>query len=297
VETKLRQIKIEAGLIVAISLAIVLLAPSPVMPATAYEVGSSSTPLTTEDFSSVPQSLVDQANQLAVELFGDYQEKRHNFTSQLLATYLAAKDKDVIIFFNAGGWGWDSVLDSPGWATVIDGMKAELASLGYTTLVVDHKRTSPTLNGCISELMVAAGLYPPKARDLAARVEFLTGNLPQLRVILAGESNGSEMCEGAMGLLPDNQRVYSIQLGPPFWEESTVSERSLVLRSNGDVPDSFSQGGVLTIIRANLEAMFGISQKNPGHIFFYIGAPGHFYSWQYTEVRSQVTEFLRNIWS
>ena len=259
-ENKLRQLKIGAGLIVAISLAIVLLAPSPVTPAIACEVGSSSTPLTTEDFSSVPQSLVDQADQLSVELFGDYPKKRHDFTSQLLATYLAARDKDVVIFFNAGGWGWDSVLDSPGWTTIIDGIEAELAGLGYTTLMVDHKRTNPTLNGCISELMVAAGLYPQKARDLAARVEFLTGNLPQLSVILAGESNGSGMNEGVMALMADNQQVYSIQLGPPFWEESTVSERSLVLRSNGDTPDSFSQGKVFKLLSSQKPRE--LSQRN-----------------------------------
>jgi hypothetical protein len=297
VETKLRQLKIWAGLVVVISLAIVLLAPSPVMPALACEVGNSSTLLTTDDFSSVPAPLVDQANQLSAELFGDDQEKRHNFTGQLLATYLAARDKDVVIFFNAGGWGWDSVLDSPGWTTIIDGLETELASLGYTTLVVDHKRTSPTLNGCISELMMATNVYPQKFRDLAARVEFLTGNIPQLSIILAGESNGSGMCENTMALLADNQQVYSIQMGPPFWEVSSNSERSLVLRSNGEISDSFSQGHIFTIIRANLEAMFGISQKNPGHILFYIGAPGHFYSWQQSEVHSQVTEFLRKHWS
>ena len=43
----------------------------------------------------MPQSLVDQANQLAVELFGDNQEKRHNFTSQLLATWRKQSDSDL----------------------------------------------------------------------------------------------------------------------------------------------------------------------------------------------------------
>ena len=292
---KVRRPKIGITLTVAISLAIVLLAPSPVVPAITSEVGSGGIPLIAQDFSVVPPSLVEDAAELAAELFGDDQQKGHDFISQLLATYLAAKDKDIVIIFNSGGFGWTPVEDSVQGADLAAGIKSVLVGSGYKVLFLDHFRTAETLNGYLSEFMAEAGFYP-KAEDLALRVEFLTGHIPGISVILTGHSNGSGICERVMRILRDNQQVYSVQLGPPAWNGSANSERSLVMRSNGVIPDAFSQGNLPTIIRANLEALFGIPQENPDKILFYIGAPGHDYRWQYPEVRYQITDFLNKHW-
>jgi hypothetical protein len=289
---KVRKLQIGVTLTVAVSLAIVLLTPSPVVPAEAYEVGKGDIPLSINDFSVVPQSIVDNATELATKLFGKDETKCHDFIGQLLATYLAAEDKDVVIFVNSGGWGWSSIEDFPYGHDLVTGVEAELNSLGCATLWLDHYRTAHSLNGCLSELMLAPGLYPSKAEDLAARTKFLTNHIPGIKIILAGISNGCTVCEGAIRILKDNQQVYSVQLGPPFWNRNLVLERSLILRSNGIIPDPFSQGNLFTIIRANLEAMLGISQDNPGHILLYIGAPGHDYRWQHPHVRSQIIDFL-----
>jgi hypothetical protein len=288
---RVRRLRIGVALILAISLAIVLLAPSPVVPATACQVGMD-IPLSIQDTSLVPQPLIDEADGLAAGLFGNNQQQCQEFTNQLLSMYQAAKDKDVVIISNSGGWGWSSIEAAPYGQDFITGADAELTRLGYTTLWLDFYRTAKTLNGCLSELMLAPGLYPSKARDLAWRVDFLTRHIPDIKVILTGESNGCTICSSAMHILEDNPQVYSIQLGPPFWNNNTSSERSLILRSNGIIPDAFSQGDLFTITRANLEALFGISQQYPGHILFYIGAPGHDYSWQHPGVGSQVIYFL-----
>jgi hypothetical protein len=208
---------------------------------------------------------------------------------------LAAKDKDIVIIFNSGGFGWTPVEDSVQGADLAAGIKSVLVGSGYKVLFLDHFRTAETLNGYLSEFMAEAGFYP-KAEDLALRVEFLTGHIPGISVILTGHSNGSGICERVMRMLRDNQQVYSIQLGPPAWTGSANSERSLVMRSNGVIPDAFSQGNLPTLIRANLEALFGISQENPDKILFYIGAPGHAYLWQNPEVRYQITNFLNKHW-
>ena len=291
---KVRRLKIGVSLTVVLSLAIVLLVPSPVVLATVSEVGAGGIPLSTDDFSAVPQYIVDDANTLATELFSDAEEKRQDFISQLQATYLAAKDKDIVIIFNSGGWGWTPIEASPYGLSLVSGISSELASLGYSVLFLDHLRPSGGWQVIINESVEIATRYPSKAKDLAARVRFLTRHIPDLRVIIAGESEGSLICDSVMSILKDNSKVYSIQLGPPFWDNSTVSDRSLVLRSNGVVPDAFSQGDIFAIIRANLEALFGISQDNPGKILLYIGAPGHDYRWEYPEVRSQITNFLRS---
>ncbi len=293
---KVRRLKIGVTLTVAVSLAIVLLAPSPVVPAAAYEVGSGDVPLSVNDFSVVPQSMIEDAARLATELFGNDQEKCHDFISQLLATYLVAKDKDVVIIFHSGGFGWTLIEETPEGQGFATGIESELTNSGYSALLLNYFRTAETLNGCLGEIMAEAGLYPSKAKDLALRVEFLTSHIPGIKVILAGQSNGAGICERVMRILKYNQQVYSIQLGPPFWNNCLALDRSLVLRSNGMVPDSFSQGDIFAIIRANLEAMFGISQDNSGHILLYIGAPGHDYRWEYETVRSQITDFLGKLW-
>ncbi len=292
-EAKVRRLKIGVSLTVGLSLAIVLMAPSPVVLATVSEVGTGGIPLSTDDFSAVPRYVVDDANTLATELFGNAEEKRRDFISQLQATYLAAKDKDIVVIFNSGGWGWTPIGASPYGPGLVSGIKSELASLGYTVLFLDHLRTQGGWQVIINESVEIATRYPSKAKDLAARVKFLTSNIPDLRVIITGESEGSLICASVMNILGDDPQLYSIQLGPPFWDNSTISDRSLVLRSNGVVPDAFSQGDIFAVIRANLEAIFGISQENAGKILLYIGAPGHDYRWEYPEVRSQITDFLQ----
>ncbi len=291
---KVRRLKIGIALTVAISLAIVLLAPSPVVPATAAEVGSGGVPLT-EAQPRNPE-LAEDAAVLAAELFGDNQQKSDDFISQLLATYLAARDKDIVVIFNSGGFGWTPIEDSPQGQSFVAGIESVLAGSGYRVLLLEHFRTAETLNGVLGEIMAEVDLYPSKAKDLALRVEFLTDHIPGISVILTGQSNGSAICESVMIILKGNRQVYGIQLGPSFWNDSVVSDRSLVMRSNGIVPDSISQGDMFTIIRANLEALFGISQESPGHILLYIGAPGHDYRWEYEAVRSQVTDFLNKHW-
>ena len=277
---------------IAISFAIVLSAPSPVVPANTYPVDDSGIPILIQDISDIPQPLIDDASEVATDLFGNSEEKCRDFVSQLLNIYLAAKDKDVIIIFNSGGFGWTPIVEAPDKQEFFKGIEFKVNALGYSSLLLNHFRTEKTLNGYLSEFMAEVGFYPSKAVDLATRVEFLTKHIPGIKVILAGESNGTGICERVMQILQENTQVYSIQLGPPFWSKGLLSDRSLVLRSNGKIPDTFSHGDLITIIHANIETLFGISQDNPGNILFYIGAPGHDYSWEYEEVRSQVIKYL-----
>ena len=292
--TVVRKICLGVILTVAISLAIVLLVPSPVMQATTCLIDAGrEVPLSISDLSAFPQSMIDEANALAAELFGHDREKFSDFINQLLATYLVAKDKDVVIIFNSGGLGWTTVADTREGESFIAGIEPELASMGLNPVFLNHKRTVNTFNSLAGEFMLAFGLYPPKSRDLAARVTFITDHLPNIRVILAGLSNGTVICDDVMKILKNNPRVYSIQLGPPFWNGVTSSDRSLVIRSNGTVPDSFSQGDLLAIIRANIETLLGLSQKYPGGILLYVAAPGHDYNWEYPGVQSQIIAFLQ----
>ena len=258
-------------------------------------VGTGGLPLSVTDLSKVPESVAEDATELAKELFEDYQEEYEDFVSQLLAEYVEAKDKDFVVIFNSGGWGWNFLENSPGWYSISTGIESELDKLGYSSLLLNYRRTGETLRGVIDEFVEVITDYPSKAEDLAHRVEFLTSHIPDLKVIVTGESNGSVMSDTVMSILQDNPRVYSIQTGPPFWHQNVMLDRTLVLDSNGMTPDSFSQGDVPTVLWASLKALIGLTppeEEDPGRILYFFRAPGHDYRWQYPDVYAKITDFL-----
>ena len=291
--TQVRRLKIAVTLTVVLSLAIVVLVPSSSVIGVTLRVGPEGLDLPRSDWMAVPQPVVEDATRLATELYGSHQENCNDFIDQLLATYLEARDKDFVIFFNSGGWGWNILGASAEWYSIFIGIQSELASWGYTSLLLNYQRTINTVQGYFNEAMSMIGRYPAQAKDLASRVNFLTKHIPDLRVIITGESNGTVIADSTMSILRDNPQVYSIQTGPPFWHKNVMLERTLVLQGNGIMPDYFSRGDILILICANLEALFGFSQAESGKILLYLSSPGHEYGWQYPEVYFQITSFLQ----
>lgn len=260
----------------------------------AKDVGIQEPPLTEYDQSAVPQSVIDDAVELASELIGKGQENIQNFVDQLLAMYTEVKDLDVVIVFNSGGWGWNLTDETPGWASILDGITSQLERQGYHSLVLNYRRTGNGITGCIKEFYEALARYPHKAKDLAWRVEFLTDHLPNLRIIVAGESTGTVISDKTMVILKDKAQVYSIQTGTPFWHKPTALDRTLLMNSNGRGVDTFSYGNVPAMIWATVKGWFGLTspEDNPGSILSWLKAPGHDYSWQYPGVCTEVQKFL-----
>ncbi len=288
----IRKLGILAALAAVLLLGAVPLAVSYSEVGVADEVGSGGLGLYANGLLSVPQSVADDAARLAVNLFGDTQGKYNDFVNQLVASYVEARDKDIVIVFNPGGWGWGTPARSPGWQSILDGMESELDGLGYASLLLNYRRTSETVLGRIKELVEIFADYPSKAGDLAYRVKFLTDHLPDLKVIIAGESNGSAISDSVMNILRDNPKVYSIQTGPPFWVKTAVLDRTLMLKSNGTMPDSFSSADIPTLLWANLKALFRLPPPEEGRILGFLRAPGHDYSWRYPSVAFQIDKFL-----
>lgn len=260
----------------------------------ARDIGIQEPGLPSADYSSVPQSVIDDAVALATELVGDSREKLQNLVDQLLAAYVEVKDIDVVVFFNSGGWGWNLTDETPGWASILDGIKTQLDDLGYQSLVLNYRRTSTGMKGCIKEFFEAATKYPRKAVDFARQVEFLTDHLPDLKVIVAGESTGTVISDKAMDILKDKNQIYSIQTGTPFWHKPVPLERTLLMNSNGRGIDTFSYGNIPAMIWATVKGWLGMTSPddNPGDILSWLKAPGHDYSWQYPGVCTAVSEFL-----
>jgi len=112
---KIRKLGIAVALTAIFALVIVVLAVSSSEVGVTCVVGTEGLPPPVYDLSTVPQSVVDDAVGLANELFRDGEEECSHFINQLLAMYLEAKDKDFVVVFNPGGWGWNLVEASPDW--------------------------------------------------------------------------------------------------------------------------------------------------------------------------------------
>lgn len=291
---KLGRRQVVLALAVVLPLVILVLALTTSQIGITSEIGSGGLPLSATGLSTVPPSVANDATRIAAKLVGDGQGNYNDLVNQLLGIYLEAKDKDFVVLFNPGGWGWNLVEASPGWQSIFTGIESELNNSGYTSLLLTHRRTVNTLQGRLDEIVEVITDYSSKAEDLACRVEFLTRHIPDLTVIITGESMGTVISDRAMNILADNPHVYSIQTGPPFWYDNIMLSRTLVMTDNGMFPDAYSQGDFLTMIRANLRALFGLPQPKDqiGTIFLYVRAPGHDYRWQYPGVYSQITDFL-----
>ncbi|MFA5309571.1 MAG: hypothetical protein WC370_08840 [Dehalococcoidales bacterium] len=245
------------------------------------------------DYSAIPQKVIDNAARIAKKAVRSSREKTKAYADELLSTYIEARAKDVVIFFNSGGMGWNLTKDTPGWAGILDAIKAQLVTLGYQPLVLNYRRTGSGLRSSIREFFEAAYRYPQKTKDLARRVEFLIDNLPALKIIIAGESTGTVISEKTMRVLRDRQNVYSIQTGMPFWHRPVVQERTLSMNSNGSYVDTFSNGQLRAMLWATAKSWFG-RKNHPGTILSWLKAPGHDYSWQYPGVSSAVIKFLES---
>ena len=133
--------------------------------------------------------------------------------------------------------------------------------------------------------------YPKKTKMLEAEVDFLTQHIDNLKVILAGNSDGGVYTNEVMQLLEGNSRVYGIECGIPFYYRGSVPERALVINDNGVTPDVMVKGNIASLVWANI-THFPTHRSPEGHIMLYFRAPGHIYTWDHPEVRMQITSFL-----
>jgi hypothetical protein len=244
------------------------------------------------DISTLPYNVLQDARTLAEKRYAD-EPRAGVYYKQVLIAYTESRDKDVLILFNPGGWGTKNLHASPDWTSIIEGIQHDITSAGYKVSVLNYLRTSNNVRGQLNELKEMATGYKSKAVDLSELVNFLTRQSPGLKIILAGESTGSIICDEAMALLINNPSVFSIQTGSPFWHTNRTQIRTVLLKSNGFVPDSFSQGDLVTILTSSFKSLFELNEPElEGNILGFLSAPGHEYWWQYPGVGKPIVSFL-----
>jgi len=207
-----------------------------------------------------------------------------------------ATQNDVIIIFNSGGWGNTPLEKAEDFTPIIEGIEKTFKDWGYNALVIPYIRTENTLSGKIAGARDFLNSHNSSSKILAKKVEFLTKNLPDKKIILTGLSAGGALVDETMEKIEAKASVYAIEAGVPFWVKTFKSENILQLNNNGK--DSLSAGEIRTLLFTLIKAPFKwISSKVSGQNLPFSKAfhvPGHDYFWDSPEVGSQIVSFLEN---
>ena len=207
-----------------------------------------------------------------------------------------AAQNDVIIIFNSGGWGNTPLEEAKDFTPIIEGIQEILKEWGYNSLVIPYTRTKDDLSGKITGARDFLNSFQTSSEILAEKVNFLTENLPDKKIILAGLSTGGALVDETMEKISEKSQVFAIEAGVPFWHNSPESENILLLNNNGK--DTLSTGEIKSLISALVKAPFQwISSKIKGKDLTFpqvLQAPGHDYLWDSPEVGFQIVTFLEN---
>ena len=250
-----------------------------------------------------------QAWQVAAEAVGTSRELQEQFVDEVLSLYYQIKDNDLAILCVPGGWGKEPLAANPeGWSWLA-GMEDELTSLGYNYCVIDDIRTGKGLMEYLFEFKEQLTHYPYKAKKLAAKIDFLTQQITDLKIIVTGQSNGAAFAGEVIGHLEENPGVYSIQIRAPFWHRASEARQSLVIDNNGIGADALTERDLIRLFKANWVKIFVINNVpsftpidwvisrailvfGPYNIGLGLHAPGHDYMWEYPGVGPVIEEFL-----
>jgi len=266
------------------------------------------TDLSALDFESM-DAVEQQAWQLADEVVGAGRDVQEQFVAELLDLYCEVKDSDVAIFCSPGGWGKLPLSADYQGRSWLAGIEAKLTEMGYDYCIVDDVRTGSGLAEYLFEFKEQLTNFPSKARGSAARIDFLTQQVADLKIIVTGQSNGAAFAGEVARCLEHNPEVYSIQVGIPFWHRSREAGRSLVIDSSGVGFDALAERDLVTLVKANWVKLLIMGQApyfTPvdwlitravlvfGAYGFDLGldAPGHEYMWEYPGVGPMIEAFL-----
>ena len=245
-----------------------------------------------------PASMRERAYELATLIFSDPAECSR-FADEVVKIHFDAQNVDFLLVYNTGGFGGGTMAGDPEWPGVLEGIKAQLATLGYESMIIEHQRGKEGLIEFLDEVEEIKCDYPVKAPELAAKVAFLTRYNPELKVVLTGRCFGAVISNEVMELAAGNPQLYSIQAGRPFWYTDPGGERSLVIEDNGVMPDILNSRGVLhflwILFKANLGHFLSASPPDEGSfqaVNWYLKAPGHTYTWDHPAVRTRILAFL-----
>jgi hypothetical protein len=239
-------------------------------------------------------------------------DAKERFVAEVLEIYDNAGDCDVVIYFCEGGWGSRPLSVNPEGRSLVTGIASTLTSMGYTYCIADYPRTRKTAGDYLYEGVQLVLQYPAKSKQLAAKMDFLTGHVDDLKVIIVGKSSGALYVNKAAELLRDNPDIYTIQIGSPLGCKTPVPGSSMAVCDNGIQGDAMIKLDVLSLIKQNkLQVLFILFAPSFTTVDWIIGKilvavgfcntrfplvmPGHDYMWHYPKVGPAIETFLQGV--
>jgi hypothetical protein len=202
--------------------------------------------------------------------------------------------KDVVIYFNSGGWGNTPLEEATDFTPVLYGMRDTLARQGYSTAIIPFERTASGFSGKIIDIKDFLVSFKYSGAALANEVKFIDVNFPGKKVIILGLSNGGALTERAMQETLDISSVYAIVAGVPKWYQSYSSDRILILTNSG--MDQYSAGNIgslaVAVIKAPFKWLHAKIEQRSLNFARAIEIPGHEYPWTSDEVGAPVVNFI-----
>ncbi|MBN2238381.1 MAG: hypothetical protein JW712_01295 [Dehalococcoidales bacterium] len=249
----------------------------------------------------VDNSLIEEEiSQLSFTLFGNDITRRVGFEGRLMDMYEKAENNHFLLIHNPGGWGSTRVENLLQWErSIIIGVDSTIKKLGYSGMLVQYFRSKTGIQAVMKDIREQMRFFAFKAKVMAAELKFLTHHMENLKIVLIGVSQGAAFSNSVQQHLNGEDRVFSIEIGTPFFYKSkrVITERTLTLDNNGLMPDSLMEWNVPVILKTYFSAPFRwtkykLQGKNVKFTYC-INVPGHDYNWDYPEVQSKIEDFLK----
>jgi hypothetical protein len=209
---------------------------------------------------------------------------------------VAADANDVVIVFNAGGWGNTPLSKAADFSTILAGIQQTLTRSGYSATAIPYYRTHPGIAGRMSGTREQLNSFKKTSQKQIKDMQLLASNFPKKRFIIVGFSVGGGLSGKTLERLTALPNIYGITVGVPGWFRTFSSEKSLVLNNNN--LDPLCAGDVKTIALYVFRGPFTwLSARLRGRrlsLALSLKFPHHEYLWDSTEVREPMVRFLQN---
>ena len=214
--------------------------------------------------------------------------------SQFKEVFNSPPKNDVIVIFNSGGWGNTPLKEAKDFAPIIQGIQDTVSQWGYSSIVVPYERTENSFLGKVSGAKETFHLFKNQAEDFSRDInDFLKKN-PGKKIIIAGLCNGGIFANRVMENISSGikNQVYAIEVGVPFWEETSSSDNILIVNDKEEDPLFRGEAKILFSTLFKGMSRWSLAKISGESVslaqFFYM--PGHQYSW--SEVQPEVVSFL-----
>jgi len=248
--------------------------------------------------------LVEEVDLLGRQLFGNNTRSRAELTNRLLDICTRIQGKDILLIQNPGGWGSTPLEDLLPWErSIVDGVVATIERTGYSWVLVQHFRNSnriwSRMRDAKEEISFLFNGRSRKVEEMAAEVEFIARRFDNIKIVLIGVSQGAAFSNAVMRQIRGAYQIYSIELGIffPHMSRRVITERTLAIDDNGQIPDPVSHGKLLVSFKAYIGAPYRWLKYRlhgqPKKLTYCVNAPGHDYNWAYPLVHERIEDFLK----